>query len=206
VVELRLPHQLPQSGCEFNPSGREWWDTWWRFSPKFFVDVLRSMGFPSSRVSFHTQTHLGQPADLFTVVATRQLLADPGDSLDRPLRVALSTPVDRLRIIAGERIHLPVRIANTGAAPIHSFADRPLMLAYHWRSHAGDALVWDGIRTALPRVLHPGDSEQILMLIEAPAAATECTLELTLVEDGRRWLDGTMPNLPLSIQTSVVPG
>ena len=204
VVELLQPDQLPQSGCDFNPIGRRWWDTWWRFSPRFFVDVLRSMGFAHSRVTFHTHNHLGSPADLFTVVATRQSLRDPVDSEDRPLRIALTTPVDRLRLIAGEQFHLPVRVANIGAVPIHSFSDQPLMLAYHWRGKAGDVLVWDGLRTALPRVLHPADTEQMLMLIQAPTGAMDCTLELTLVKEGQRWFDSAMQGLPVLVETVVV--
>ncbi len=55
-------------------------DTWWQFTPQFFVYALRVLGFTDCRVSFHSQK---QPAEnrevaMFTVVARRPAPNDIG--------------------------------------------------------------------------------------------------------------------------------
>lgn len=51
------------------------WDTWWAFSPDFFVNFCAVLGFAKTRVDFHEQRHLSSGAEaqipLFTLVAER---------------------------------------------------------------------------------------------------------------------------------------
>ncbi len=58
--------------CSLVPNGEnEAWDTWWRFSPRFFTQFLEVLGFPDSRVTFHRQRAFNHEQEMFTVVASR---------------------------------------------------------------------------------------------------------------------------------------
>ncbi|HZI19913.1 MAG TPA: hypothetical protein VEY09_15115 [Pyrinomonadaceae bacterium] len=206
VVEPVREWMLAQTPIEFLQRGRaRWWDTWWGFSPKYFVDVLRGMGFGDARVTFHTQTAFGRPVHLFTVVARRGEL-----DLDRrpagPLRVEFDTPVERLRLAAGELTHLPVRVRVVSGGPVSSTSDPPLLLSYHWRDESGGLAVWDGLRTPLPRPLFDGEREEVVVAVEAPAGPGRYRLEITLLTEGLLWHEDRIPGLPLCIEAAVVAG
>ena len=51
------------------------WDTWWGFSPEFFVAYCGVLGFTKTRVEFHEQRHVADGTEaqipMFTVVAER---------------------------------------------------------------------------------------------------------------------------------------
>ncbi|HVE47750.1 MAG TPA: hypothetical protein VNA57_13500 [Acidimicrobiales bacterium] len=52
------------------------WDTWWAFTPEFFVAYCNVLGFTRTRVEFHEQRHISGGAEaqipMFTVVAERK--------------------------------------------------------------------------------------------------------------------------------------
>jgi len=203
VVEPVREWMLAQTSVEFLQRGRaRWWDTWWGFSPKYFVDVLRGMGFGHARVSYHTQTAFGRPIRLFTVVAHRGELG-LGREPEGPLRVELGSPVERLRLRAGELTHLPVRVACVSGGPVSSTAEPPLLLCYHWRAEGGGMAVWDGLRTPLPRPLFDGEREEVVVGVEAPPRPGRYRLEITLLSEGERWHEEDIPGLPLVIEAVV---
>ena len=47
------------------------WDTWWRFTPRFFTQFLEVLGFTEHRVTFHRQLADKTPLTMFTVVSSR---------------------------------------------------------------------------------------------------------------------------------------
>jgi SAM-dependent methyltransferase len=203
VVEPAREWMLAQTTIEFLQRGRErWWDTWWGFSPKYFVDLLRGMGFSSSRVTFHTQTAFAKPIRMFTVVARRE--GDAGRAaVGDPVRLGLSSPVELLRFAPGELSHLPVRVVCLSAGPASSSSEPPVLLSYHWRDETGRAVVWDGLRTPLPRPLYQGDGEEVLIGVRTPEAAGRYTLEITVLEEGSHWHDDPASGLPLKIEATV---
>src|SRR6478672_9707281 len=140
------------SSVEFLPTGDEpWWDTWWGFTPRFFVNVLRSMGFTHSTVTHHTQICFDKPQELFTVVAKRE------QSNEQPtapsIDVKLESPFEALRLRANSITNLPLTLTNLGEQPLSSFTTPPLLISYHWKNSSGDTPVWDGLRTPLPYTL-----------------------------------------------------
>ncbi|RYF41066.1 MAG: methyltransferase domain-containing protein [Comamonadaceae bacterium] len=74
VTEEYNPALGPAAACMFQPHrGVQQVDTWWQFTPQFFVSALGLLGFTQARVALHTQ---GQPAagrdvSMFTVVCER---------------------------------------------------------------------------------------------------------------------------------------
>ncbi len=75
VTEECKPHLGQLSVCEFVPrSGYSIVDTWWHFTPQFFISALGILGFTEARISFHRQpqpSEGGRFVDLFTVVCER---------------------------------------------------------------------------------------------------------------------------------------
>jgi hypothetical protein len=205
IVEPFRAGQLAQVPAEFLPrNNEEGWDTWWAFSPKFFVDVLRSMGFTYSRVTFHTQQCVGKPVHMFTVVASRNAIVDPISVGN--INVAISSPVERLRLQPGRLTNLPLNFVNLAETPVSSFSSSPVLVSYHWKRKSGEIAVWDGLRTFLPRVLYKGDADDILLAVRAPLDPGDYVLEVSLLEEGRSWYDDRIDGLPLRIETVVTSG
>jgi SAM-dependent methyltransferase len=202
IVEPFRESQFSQLPAEFLPKeNREGWDTWWAFSPKFFVDVLRSMGFTYSRVTFHTQQCFGKPADLFTVVASRNPIAS--HLSEGRVKVAISSPVESLRLQAGKLVNLPMNFVNLADSPISSFSPSPVLVSYHWKRKSGELAVWDGVRTSLPRVFYKDDADDLFLTVRAPDDPGEYLLEVSLLEEGRIWYDDCVEGPPLRIETLV---
>jgi hypothetical protein len=205
IVEPFREGQLAQVPAEFLPlDNHEAWDTWWSFSPKFFVDVLRSMGFTYSRVTFHTQQCVGKPVNMFTVVASRSAILD--SMSEGSVNVAISSPVERLRMQPDRLMNLPLNFVNLADTPISSFSASPVVVSYHWKRKSGEIAVWDGLRTFLPRVLYKGDADDIFVAVRAPKDPGDYLLEVSLLEEGRNWYDDRVDGLPLRIETVVTGG
>jgi len=204
IVEPFRELQLSQSPVEFLPtSDQNWWDTWWGFSPAFFVSTLRTMGFSHSKVTFHRQVCFDVLEDLFTVVASRD--CHEGFSAEQESAVALNCPITGLKVRAGELLRIPVSVGNKGGAPLSSFSSHPALLSYHWRSRAGEIFIQDGLRTPLPRTLYSGDYESLLINVRAPSEAGSYSLEITVVEENLRWHEDERAGLPIRIETLVEP-
>lgn len=202
VVEPFRQRQLTQSSVEFLPVGKRWWDTWWGFSPKFFMDVLSSMGFIYSKVTYHTQKQFDIPEHMFTVVASRTPLTEtaPGEEA---MRLDISTPVERLRMQVNAVANLPINLINLSEVPLSPSAPLPLFLGYHWRKHSGELVVWDGIRTPLPLVMHKGDEVEVLVMVQAPSEPGAYLLEISMVREGVTWYDDQVPGLPFRIEAVI---
>ena len=190
------------SSVEFLPTGEQpWWDTWWGFTPRFFVNVLRSMGFGHSTVTHHTQICFDKPQELFTVVAKReQSKAQPAS---QSINVKLESPVEVMRLRVNSVVNLPLKVTNLGEQPLSSFSTPPLLISYHWRNSSGDIAVWDGLRTPLPYTLKNGDTEDMFVTVQAPTEPSDYVLEITLLHETIRWYDDVMGGLPIRVQASV---
>lgn len=60
-------------------------------------------------------------------------------------------------------------------------------LSYHWLNKKGEIVVFDGLRTPLPRDLEPGGSVALKAAIRAPEKAGTYTLEITLLQELVAW-------------------
>src|SRR5579859_1015827 len=88
-----------------------------------------------------------------------------------------------------------VSVANTGTVAWPAAGPTPVHLSYHWLSPAGDVLVWDGARGALPADVGPGQSAVVALPIISPPAVGPYTLRLDLVQEGVTWFSaqGVVP-------------
>jgi O-methyltransferase len=74
ITEVHVPELGEDGVCALVPTeSNKAWDTWWRFSPRFFTQFLEVLGFTEHRVSFHQQPADGRMIPQFTVVASRPM-------------------------------------------------------------------------------------------------------------------------------------
>jgi hypothetical protein len=59
--------------------------------------------------------------------------------------------------------------------------------SYHWLDERGNAIVWDGLRTALPSPITPGEGAAIEIAVRAPIPPGRYGFELDLVAEHRAW-------------------
>jgi hypothetical protein len=75
-------------------------------------------------------------------------------------------------------------------------------LSYHWLDRKRQMVVFDGLRTPLPRDLNPGESITLRATIRAPEKAGEYLLHVTMVQEGVAWFsesDGGQLSIPVSV-------
>ena len=77
---------------------------------------------------------------------------------------------------------LRLEVSNEGTVP---WSDQ-VMLAYHWLDDRGNPIVWDGQRTAVPR-LGPGESAFVEALVRGPMPPGPYRLAFDMVAEHRAW-------------------
>src|SRR5690606_37205128 len=89
------------------------------------------------------------------------------------------------RLDAARTDTITVRVRNTGAETWSPAAgDR---LSYRWRAAEGAPLQHEGIRTALPGPVGPGEEVALEVAVAGPARAGSYALELAMVRERVRW-------------------
>ena len=64
-----------------------------------------------------------------------------------------------------------------------------MQLAYHWLDPLGNPIVWDGIRTAMPHPIAPGETIQLEAPLLAPRPPGSYVLAFDFVEEGHFWFE-----------------
>jgi len=106
---------------------------------------------------------------------------------------------------AGAPLLAVVEAENAGAASWRSRGPGDgLFLAYHWLDERGNAIVWDGERTALARTVEPGQTLRQKISIRGPIPPGRYRLAIDLVEENRFWL-AELGNAPLERDVDVEP-
>jgi hypothetical protein len=107
---------------------------------------------------------------------------------------------------AGVRGKARVVLENAGSAPWRSRGEEGVQFAYHWLDPLGNPIVWDGVRTAFPRVVPPGDQIGLEVPVVAPRPPGSYRLAFDLVEEFRFWFQelGSAPlDLPVQVQPRI---
>lgn len=105
---------------------------------------------------------------------------------------------------AGVRTSAKVVLENAGGATWRSRGEGGLQLSYHWLDVRGNAIVWDGLRTAFPRPVPPGGTIDLDVLVDAVRPPGRYVLAFDLVEEYRFWLSevGVAPH---EVEVDVLP-
>ncbi len=88
---------------------------------------------------------------------------------------------------AGEETVVPVTLENRGTSTWSTTELPSVRLSYHWIDPQGRTVIHDGLHTALPAPLGPGETADIEMRIGCPAEPGNYTLELDLLCEGVNW-------------------
>jgi len=88
---------------------------------------------------------------------------------------------------AGVTTRARVVLENAGSAPWRSRGREGVQLAYHWLDPLGNAIVWDGTRSALPEIVRPGETVELESSLTAPRPPGRYRLAFDLVEEFRFW-------------------
>jgi hypothetical protein len=105
---------------------------------------------------------------------------------------------------AGITTRARVRLENAGTAPWRSRGREGVQLAYHWLDPLGNAIVWDGMRTAFPDVVRPGEAIELESPVVAPRPPGTYRLAFDLVEEYRFWF-AEVGSAPLEVSIEVLP-
>ncbi len=92
---------------------------------------------------------------------------------------------------AGLTVAVPVTLTNAGD---ETWTPGVVSLAYHWYDAAGNAVVWDGVRTTIGAVpIAPRAAVTVTAQIAAPTAPGTYVLRLALVKEGVAWFPPSQP-------------
>lgn len=89
---------------------------------------------------------------------------------------------------AGATSSSRLRLENAGGATWRSRGEAGLQVSYHWLDVRGNAIVWDGPRTALSKPVHPGETVELDISVVAPRPPGRYILRFDLVEEHCFWL------------------
>jgi hypothetical protein len=95
-------------------------------------------------------------------------------------------------------------LENAGSATWRSRGSDGVQVAYHWLDPLGNPIVWDGIRTALPRPIGPGETVELELPVLAPRPPGPYRLAFDLIEEHRFWF-AEIGCEPLEAHVEVAP-
>jgi hypothetical protein len=98
---------------------------------------------------------------------------------------------DPVRMYAGERREVFVRVTNTTGEPWSWDADREprYRMSYRWHARGAGTALSEGERTAFPHAIAPGASAVVPLVVQAPDAAGEYDLLAGILIEGVRWCE-----------------
>ena len=94
-----------------------------------------------------------------------------------------------------------VALRNEGSA---TWRPATVFLSYHWLDDRGNAIVWDGPRTAFAGPVAPGQEVELDVELEAPRPPGRYRLAFDLVEEFRFWFT-EIGCSPLELEVTVRP-
>src|SRR5579872_2932453 len=119
--------------------------------------------------------------------------------------VARWRALEHAPVEAGALQHPTVEVENGGTATWRTRgAEAGLFLAFHWLDERGNAIVWDGARTALERDVAPGETLRQTLALRGPIPPGRYRLAVDLVEEHRFWL-AEVGNAPYEEDVDVMP-
>jgi len=101
---------------------------------------------------------------------------------------------------AGTLVRARIELENTGTVPWRD----DVKGSYHWLDPLGNPIVWDGLRTPLPREVEPGQSLEMEIAVRCPIPPGRYRFALDLVAERRAWF-GELGNEPACDEVEVSP-
>ena len=109
-------------------------------------------------------------------------------------------------MVVGQTLYADVSVRNISSRTWPNKPNRKglraVNLSYHWIDKEGRTVVFDGLRTSLPRELTPGEMVRLRAALQAPNQRGRYTLELTMVQEGVAWfpdMEGAKLVVPVAV-------
>jgi hypothetical protein len=109
------------------------------------------------------------------------------------------------RLPAGRIAAFGVRLRNSSDATWRAQGGTAVRLAYHWLTPEGERVVWEGMRTPLPRDVEPGQMVEVVLEVETPRAPGSYRLVIDPVRERLAWFSEKRPQSAWSGTVEVVP-
>ena len=110
-------------------------------------------------------------------------------------------------MMVGQTVSAEVTVKNASSETWPSKPDakgrNAVYLSYHWLDPKRQIVVYEGLRTPLPRDLTPGEAVTLKAAIRAPEKTGDYLLHLTLVQEWVAWfseMDGGYILIPVSVK------
>jgi len=84
-------------------------------------------------------------------------------------------------------------ITNQGSETWPAYGRRSVHVSHHWLAEDGRAIMFDGLRTALPHDVRPGQKIQVRCFFRAPEQEGKARLVWSLVQEEVAWFDHREP-------------
>jgi hypothetical protein len=88
---------------------------------------------------------------------------------------------------ANSMMTVPVTITNAGTS---TWQPGAFNVSYHLYTQSEALFVWDGLRTALPAAVAPGQAVTLSVIVKMPANAGSYILRFDVVQEGVAWFSG----------------
>ena len=96
---------------------------------------------------------------------------------------------------AGDKVVINLELKNTGQYPFVSSQNfGSVFMSYHWIDETGKVIT-DGVRSAIPGILRPGQSAEISVVSNLPDVHGDRLLKLSPVQEGCAWFYLSNPNI-----------
>ncbi len=94
-------------------------------------------------------------------------------------------------LAAGQVVTVPVTITNYGQMTWPASGVLPVHISYHWLSASEEVyLVFDGLRTALPHDVSPGETLSVNAIVQAPVRSGNYRFQWDMVHENVSWFAG----------------
>ncbi len=113
--------------------------------------------------------------------------APPGSRVASAYDVSYQRYDGPVQVDAGAEFRVAVDIVNTGWDEWRSDGAQPVHVSYHWLSLSGEMIEFDGLRSALPGPIGPGNAGRAIVTVRAPATRGAYRLAIDLVKEGVAW-------------------
>ena len=85
---------------------------------------------------------------------------------------------------------VPITVKNVSASAWSSdTAEQAVKLSYHWLDLEKNILVFEGLRTSLPKTVIPGEQQEIGLRVQSPVQAGQYILQITMIKEGVDWFE-----------------
>jgi hypothetical protein len=106
--------------------------------------------------------------------------------------ISVENPPITLKVNSAASMKVKIKNISNSSWPAKGQPDGkyPVHLAYHWIDKNGKMVVFDGLRTELPRDLGPNEDVPVNAALQAPGQAGEYVLEFDMVQEAVAWFAG----------------